>query len=338
MRRPFDPELLAILKTEIEFEHRVRCDPTAKADYEKRLMSHSGQQGVYELLTDPVTVTRNLRYVPCPAHRNYYVELHYVVSGMERITVAGREICLYPGDIFIPNQYTVFSMRELQEDDIVLSFIIQPRFFEDMCMRLQTNTLLRDFMIDALRREVSWNRYLHFRDPDDLVILNLIEAMAYAAFPYLNGENIQTGSDSAPEVTYQLMAALFNALARSMGSLEETSSTNFMEVIRQTTSNYLGKQYKTASLRELAEILNQSETTLSRQIKLVFGVTFKELLLQKRFDRALQLLSQTNLPITDVAIAVGYENTSFFYRRFKELYHISPREYRQQRNANSDAF
>ncbi len=77
-------------------------------------------------------------------------------------------------------------------------------------------------------------------------------------------------------------------------------------------------------------MLNQSESALSRQIKRITGKTFKELLQLRRFEQAEYLLRSTALPASDIAMAVGYENTSYFYRRFRELYGMSPKEFRQE--------
>ncbi|MBQ6148386.1 MAG: helix-turn-helix domain-containing protein, partial [Oscillospiraceae bacterium] len=40
------------------------------------------------------------------------------------------------------------------------------------------------------------------------------------------------------------------------------------------------------------------------------------------------LLSNTALPIADIALSVGYENTSYFHRIFRETYGMSPRDMR----------
>ena len=38
----------------------------------------------------------------------------------------------------------------------------------------------------------------------------------------------------------------------------------------------------------------------------------------------------TRLPVGDIITAVGYENTSYFYRTFSEMYGMTPREYRMR--------
>ena len=55
---------------------------------------------------------------------------------------------------------------------------------------------------------------------------------------------------------------------------------------------------------------------------------FKELLQQRKFQQAEWLLSRTSLPVDAVINAVGYDNSSYFYRIFRKKYGISPKEYR----------
>ena len=38
----------------------------------------------------------------------------------------------------------------------------------------------------------------------------------------------------------------------------------------------------------------------------------------------------TDLPISDIIAAVGYENNSYFHRVFKERYHMTPRVFREK--------
>lgn len=327
--RPFDPKQLEILKTETKYEHQLRTSQEARDAFARMILEESGSLRQYEMIQGPVAVGRVIRFVEWPAHRNRLLEMSYVVSGTSTVTVSGEEILLKTGDFFLPNQYTVFSRAPLGENDIVINIVMQSQFHEELCTQLKGRTVLSEFMIDTLRRDISWNRYLHFTNVSDIAVCNLAETLAYAAFPYLDDENMRCGSNDTPEITAMLTTALFFALSRNLASLSDKSPTNFDEAIRHATASYIGTHYKTASLQELAQMVNQSESTLSRQIKSIFGFTFKDLLLQKRFERAVELLQQTNLSVSDVACAVGYENTSFFYRRFREIYGISPKDYRK---------
>jgi len=67
---------------------------------------------------------------------------------------------------------------------------------------------------------------------------------------------------------------------------------------------------------------------MSREIKKRLGKTYKELLQSKRMSQAGYLLSHSGIAVTDIIESVGYDNSSYFYRKFKERYGVSPKEYR----------
>ena len=69
---------------------------------------------------------------------------------------------------------------------------------------------------------------------------------------------------------------------------------------------------------------------LSREIRRRTGKTYKELLQEKRMQQAVYLLTNSKIPVTDIIESVGYDNTSYFYRKFRERYGMSPKEYRGQ--------
>ena len=66
---------------------------------------------------------------------------------------------------------------------------------------------------------------------------------------------------------------------------------------------------------------------LSKMIRKNTGFNFKELLQRKRLNKSVELMCETDLPISDIIAAVGYENGSYFHRVFKERYHTTPRAF-----------
>ena len=47
-----------------------------------------------------------------------------------------------------------------------------------------------------------------------------------------------------------------------------------------------------------------------------------------RFETAVLLLLDTDLAIEEIALDVGYENQSYFFRQFRKRYGMTPRRYR----------
>lgn len=94
------------------------------------------------------------------------------------------------------------------------------------------------------------------------------------------------------------------------------------------------EDYQNANLTDLAKQMGEPLYSYSRIIRRNTGAAFKELLLRKRLDKAEQLLIETQLSISDIILAVGYDNTSYFYRVFRKRHGISPREYREKLTEN----
>lgn len=60
------------------------------------------------------------------------------------------------------------------------------------------------------------------------------------------------------------------------------------------------------------------------------GYNFQELLQNRRFKKAADLLLSTDLAVEDIARDVGYENQSYFFRQFKSRYGMTPRKYKAE--------
>src|SRR5437762_10376088 len=82
------------------------------------------------------------------------------------------------------------------------------------------------------------------------------------------------------------------------------------------------------SLRKVAKAVNISANHLSEKFKQVTGVNFVEYIARTRFEKACDLLLNSNLRISEIAFAVGFQSLSQFNRVFKKISGKSPTEYR----------
>jgi len=69
---------------------------------------------------------------------------------------------------------------------------------------------------------------------------------------------------------------------------------------------------------------------LSRQFKAAYGESPYSYLMTRRIERAMALLRQGELSVTEVCFAVGCSSLGTFSTRFTELVGVSPRIYREQ--------
>jgi transcriptional regulator GlxA family with amidase domain len=86
---------------------------------------------------------------------------------------------------------------------------------------------------------------------------------------------------------------------------------------------------KNISVQMLADIAGLSMYHFTRVFKQSEGVTPHLYLIQRRIKRAMELLSDTNLPLSEIAFLVGFSDQSHCARRFREHVGLSPRDYRR---------
>jgi two-component system response regulator YesN len=98
----------------------------------------------------------------------------------------------------------------------------------------------------------------------------------------------------------------------------------------QKVLDYLNKNYmKNVTLVELSRFVHTNDTYLSRQFKKETGENFSIYLTKLRIEKAMLLLSNTEMKIFEIASAVGYDDPNYFTSVFKTNLNISPTEFRR---------
>lgn len=87
---------------------------------------------------------------------------------------------------------------------------------------------------------------------------------------------------------------------------------------------------KACTIEHVAKCLGCDKRTLQRRLRTESDMTFKELLDEVRFDTACQYFLESNMPITQIAYAVGYSNPSNFARAFRRKFGCSAQEWRKK--------
>jgi AraC-like DNA-binding protein len=82
------------------------------------------------------------------------------------------------------------------------------------------------------------------------------------------------------------------------------------------------------SLDRVAKAVGINPTHLSEKFKHVTGVKFVDYVARVRFEKAVKLLEDVDLRISEIAFAVGFQSLSQFNRVFKKLSGKSPTDYR----------
>ncbi len=93
---------------------------------------------------------------------------------------------------------------------------------------------------------------------------------------------------------------------------------------------YISKNFHDSdlSLKKISEVFSISESYFSYLFKAETGRNFSEYLENLRMQQAMHLLKETDTPLSELYIHLGYSNANSFRRAFKKVYGSSPKAFR----------
>ncbi len=287
-----------------------------------------------------ITVRHHSRFVEFPVHQHNYIEIMYVCMGEITHYIDGKELVMHPGDMLLMNQHVKHSIKRAGAGDIGINFIVLPEFFDIPFQMMRKQNIIADFLVGILRQNNPIPQYLNFQLHGKKAISNLMENMISSLVneealseemrhpdrPEVSGN---LDADSEDVINQYSMGLVFLYLINHIDTLSDNSSQNYEDIVVQSTMKYIDSHYRTASLGYIADDFHLSCPTVSRMIKKATGFTFQELLMRKRFQKAVMFLVETELPVEEIAVNIGYENHSYFYRQFKARYGVTPNRYRR---------
>lgn len=260
------------------------------------------------------------RFAHFPKHRHDYVEMVYMCSGSTTHIINDSDrIPLQEGDLLFLNQNATQEILPAGQNDIAVNFIILPEFFDRSLSMIEQENVLRDFLISTLAKNTSPAAYLHFQAKDILPVQNLLENMIWTLIHQKPGMNT---------INQTTMGLLFMNLSAFAESINQNAAGQYEQNLVFSVLKYIETHYKNASLTDICAEHTLPPYYISRLLKKYTGSNFKELLQQRKLQQAAYLLSQTTLSVESVMDAIGYENSSYFYRKFREKYGCSPAEFR----------
>jgi AraC-like DNA-binding protein len=105
-------------------------------------------------------------------------------------------------------------------------------------------------------------------------------------------------------------------------NMHKTSTALALSYVRQQYHNKI-------TLDDVASLCGMSKSHFSRTFRNEHGVTFQEFLIQQRINKAVELLGNSDLQVTQVALAVGFTELSNFTRTFRRTIGMLPSCYRK---------
>ena len=136
------------------------------------------------------------------------------------------------------------------------------------------------------------------------------------------------------EIPLQLCQAVIPPLCRML----ELLFTYPMEDDRGDEYNlmlqFINDRHGQVALDELCQRFGRSKSYISHMFNDKCGMTLRHYCNELKLEYARNLLLKPTVPITEVAMDVGYNDVSYFIQLFKEKYGMTPFQYRKEQRKN----
>ena len=320
-----------ILKKLSALTEEEQFTPVGESDSERSIYSKPGRfiierRTISSISTGEATAAVCMRSHPrfrqFPAHTHDFIEIMYVCGGSITHEIGGAPVTVHEGDLIVLGLDTKHSIQPSTISDIGINLIISVDLFEVLLNTLRHDSTLSTRSLASLLVRDGQDRFLLFKSSEHIEITNLLENMIYSVIlkEKVDGYIL--------EQSVKLLLCYLCSLPNEDSQYE--GENGYTEGVKKKIIKYIRSSYSSATLTEAAQMLGLSPTYLSRWICRHFGVSFKELLMRERFDVASDLLRTTALPIGDIIVHIGYENSSYFHKEFKKRFGMTPKSYRRQ--------
>ena len=273
--------------------------------------------------TKNVSIVKNLRYMPLILHSHQFIEVNYVLKSGESYYIdKHNNLPLQDGDVILSPPNVQHVLKANNSDSIIIDMIIRVTTFDTAFLHLlNNNDYLAAMFTNALYS--SSHGYVLWRTGSNEQLRGQILRM------YDEWNSTDKYSDKMLEI---IVTEFFITLMRCYENQVYFSApynTNSDERFR-ILLNYMYSHYQNVTLPQMSMACNYSERQIIRLLKKHTGKSFSALLLEIRMNKALSLLKNPDIPISEISKQVGYSNTGYFNRMFKQVFTFAPEEFRKK--------
>lgn len=259
-----------------------------------------------------------------PSHWHDYVEFLLIRKGSYQVIVNLQESVVKEGDICIFNHGDLHQLTNLEEEACHEALLFDPKIL-------------------SFQYEDQWNKeVIESWVVQNILSKNIIhpEDIAYD-FLYRSLDQIFSIGYEKKRNWYARCKILileclvwlqegnfFQPAEKNMSEKENRQIARYKEVI-----SYIEEHYgETITLSTLAKMIPCNEQYFCRFFKKISGNTPIQYLIQYRVQKACEMLRYSDRSISDIAVDCGFDNISYFIRKFRNIHGMTPKEYRQSRN------
>lgn len=253
-------------------------------------------------------------------HTHDFCELALITHGSAMHWLEGADFPITAGDVFVLKGQQSHYYHELRKLEMI-NIMFDPTQLELPEARLRKIPGYRAlFLLEPLfRKQHRFTSHLHLRR----------SALARA-------ERIANELES--EVTAKregYEAAMFSKFIELVVTLsrlyQETESTNGEALLRVakvigSIEDDFAQPWK---IEDFAAMAHMSRANFMRVFRTATGQTPINYLLQTRIQKSITLLTNSALPVSQIAFEVGFNDSNYYTRQFRQVQGMSPLAYRR---------
>ena len=250
-----------------------------------------------------------------PLHTHDFIEIMYINSGEIEEYVNDKHFIAKKGDLVFMNFNSTHSFKTNNQATFY-NVCFYPETLEKMINPENAFSLLSLSAFNELSKGKE-EGVVSFSPAEQKQIQYILEKMVEEQAKRLPRFEV---------VNESYMNILITMILQKISLPEETETDAWNELADYISDNLDGD----LSLEMLAKKCFYNPSYFSRLFKSKFNVSLVEYVSNKRIEKAMQLLSETELSIFAISTACGFSNKSVFYRTFSKVTGKTPNEYRSK--------
>ena len=255
------------------------------------------------------------------SHQHDFFEFNYVYSGSLTNYVDHEAILQDENTLLLMNPFVTHDPKISNTTDIVFNILIRRNWIDDFFLRsFSSNSLFYPFFFDSVYGVNRRSSYLMFQV--DQEIAQVLHQMIAAYYDH---------EDFYQQVIVARMLDLLVLLTRQ--KKRDSEEHNRQLVQRSDLSailSYIRHNFASATLQSVADEFGYSTSYLSRLIKKHTQHSFLDIIRDIKLKNAANYLIYSRLTIEKINEIIGYNDTSYFNKVFRQEYGMTPSQYRKR--------
>lgn len=273
----------------------------------------------------PYLVRKHSRFRDYPYHIHDWIEISYMYSGSCTQVIRGKRYPMKEGQLLLMKPGIIHTIEALGEKDILVQIALGQKYLtSNFFTRLPSSSIVSSFFVNAFNISGRKNNfYLFHSENSRRLSLFIQEFLCEWHEPSLASLDILNG----------LFSLILSELVNVMDVSSEQKDSRHNNSYILPLLHYIENNYKDSSLSAAAKDFGLNPTYLSSLLKKHTGFSYNELVCQQKLNVAKRLLDNSEMAVTEIANYIGYQNMSFFYRKFKQIFGSLPGEYREEKSS-----